>query len=67
MKVECKVEEIEMENNEGRSIPSICVTCGRCDQTAEVWGTSERSVKRALMTLREDCEQGEENFYVAEE
>ena len=66
-KVECEVNYIELENDSGRTIPSIEVTCSKCGNTAEAFGTSSRSIKRCLAQLRETCPEGENNFYVAEE
>jgi len=59
MKVEASVEEIEQNGT-----PSICLTCQRCDHEVKVFGCSEKSEKRGLVMLREQCPQGEENFYV---
>lgn len=66
-RVECKVEECDVEDDDGREVPGICVTCSRCDLESLAFGIGEKSIKRALATLREDCERDEENFYVAEE
>lgn len=67
-RVGCKIEETSVENESGRLVDGVCVTCGQCGDTAEAFGTGERSVKRALMTLRENCEEGGDgNFYVDED
>lgn len=68
MRIVCDVEEIELESEEtGQDIDSVCVTCSRCDYSTESYGTSEASVKRCLVLLREGCPKGENNFYVADE
>ncbi len=66
-KVECEVKEGDIENEEGRMVPGVTVTCPRCDHTVESFGTSDRSVRRCFVLLRDECPMGENNFYVAEE
>ena len=63
MRVEVDVMEVELENDRGDDVPGLCVQCQRCCHEVEVFGTSEASVKRACVTLREECPEGEENFY----
>lgn len=65
-RVECTVTETMLANNEGREQPGIVVECGRCDHKTESFGTSDRSVKRCLVMLKEECPLGERNFYVTD-
>lgn len=65
-RVECKVEIGEIDNERGGTTPGVTVTCGRCGKVVEVFGTSDASIKRGFVMLREDCDEGEENFYVEE-
>ena len=37
-----------------------------CQHTTESFGTGEKSVKRCLVLMRQECPEGEENFYVGE-
>lgn len=67
MRVECRVEECDVENEDGRDVPGVCVTCSRCNAEALAFGTAEKSIRRALASLREDCPNDEDNFYVGEE
>jgi hypothetical protein len=67
MKVEVTVEEIEIEGDYDNMIPGVSVCCGRCGHTVEVYGTSDASIKRGCVMLREECPKGEKNFYVAED
>lgn len=62
----CEVEECLVKNKEGRLIPGVVVTCGRCEHATESCGTGENSIKRCFALMREECPQGEENFYVEE-
>jgi hypothetical protein len=64
-KVECEVEGVEVEFN-GRDIDGVEVTCTQCGHTEQSGGTSDRSVKRCLALMRENCPQSEENFYVVD-
>ena len=65
MRVEVEVDETELENDEGRDVPGVIAHCERCDHETESFGTSDRSVRRCLVLLREECPLGEQNFYVA--
>lgn len=67
MKVNVEVEEIELEGDHGVDIPSLCLTCGRCGHQVEVYGTSDRSVRRGLVMFREECPEDENNFYESDE
>ncbi len=66
-RIRCVVTEGEVENEKGRMVPGVIVRCGECDHVEEAFGTSERSVKRCLVLLRENCPRGEENYYVSED
>jgi hypothetical protein len=50
----------------GRMQPSVRVTCGRCDHSVTSFGTGPKSISRCLMLLKEQCPEGETNFYVTE-
>jgi hypothetical protein len=63
MKVRCSVEETELENDDGRPVEGVVVTCSRCDHSEESYGTSPASVRRCFILLRENCPNGEANFY----
>lgn len=64
MKVGCEINEIELVGDSGLDIASVEAICSRCDHRTESFGTSESSIKRCLVLMREECPQGEENFYV---
>lgn len=65
MLVKVTVEEIEMEGDHDNPVDGVEVCCGRCGHTVEVFGTSDASVKRGCVMLREECPKGESNFYAA--
>jgi hypothetical protein len=64
-KVEVDIDEKDLPNERGGTTPGICATCSRCAHEVEVFGTSEASVKRACVMLREECPSDERNFYEA--
>jgi len=66
MRVECEVEEVELENDYGKYTPGIRVTCPRCGHSARGYGTSPGGIRYCLVSLRNECPVGERNFYVAE-
>jgi hypothetical protein len=67
MKVCCEIEETLLENEDGFDQEGVRATCGRCGHTTESFGTGEVSRRRCLALLREECPQGERNFYVDSE
>jgi hypothetical protein len=66
MRVACGIEEVELENDDGRPIDGVRATCNRCDHETESFGTSSVSVRRCLVLMREECPNGENNWYLAE-
>lgn len=64
-KVECEVENCDVEF-QGRMIPGVVVICTQCDHAEEAGGRSDASVRRCLAQMRENCPEGENNFYVQE-
>ena len=67
MKVYCEVNSVELENDEGREVPGVCLSCTRCGHETESFGESDRSIKRCLALMREECPEGEDNYYTAED
>ena len=67
MRVACDIESIdfEFENKSGHLIEcnGVKVTCSRCDHETEAAGTSERSIRYCFARLREECPNGEDNYY----
>jgi ribosomal protein S27E len=61
MRVECTVQET---TEDGRD--AVTAECGRCGHETTSFGTSDASIRRCLVLLREECPEGEENFYVDE-
>jgi hypothetical protein len=65
MRITVEIEEIELDSDYGGTIPGLRVICGRCGHEAEVYGTDEPSIRRGCVMLREECPNGESNFYAA--
>jgi hypothetical protein len=65
MRVECEVEEVVLEGDVG-DVDGVQATCLRCGHVTESFGTGEASVRRCLALMREECPEGERNFYVEE-
>ena len=63
MKVKCTSEE-QMLAGDYSDVPGVIVTCSRCGETAEVFGTERPSIKRACVMLSQQCKSGARNFYV---
>jgi hypothetical protein len=65
-KIDCNCEQCELENEHGAMVPGVEVICSKCGYITQSFGTGQRSVKRCLALLREQCPMGEKNYYVAE-
>ena len=63
-RVLCTVEETELEGDHG-PIDGVVVTCTKCGESAESFGTSIASIRRCFILLREQCD--EENYYTTED
>lgn len=59
----CDVEEVEIECGSGFDVEGVQATCARCGHQTQSYGTSDRSAKRCLVLLREECPNGEANYY----
>lgn len=66
MKIECAIDQTTLTNDNGQDVDSVTARCSRCDHSTESFGTSDASVRRCLVLLRDECPLGESNFYVEE-
>jgi hypothetical protein len=64
--VSCEVRSDQVEF-QGKKIDGVQATCTECGHVEEAGGTSERSVKRCLASMNENCPEDENNFYVADQ
>lgn len=63
--IECEINHITIENDDGREIDGVEAVCGECDHSTQSYGTSSASVRRCLVLLREQCPLGQHNYYIA--
>lgn len=62
MKISVSIDEDELEGDYG-SVPGLRLTCSRCGHSVEVFGNEVPSAQRGAVMLREECPNGEKNFY----
>lgn len=63
MRVDVEIYEDEIESDSGHPTPGLHLTCARCGHEVAVFGTGESSAKRGAYILRQECPNGESNFY----
>lgn len=56
------ISRIDLDGDYG-TVEGVEATCERCGHTEESFGTSEASMKRCALLMRENCPRGEKNFY----
>ncbi len=66
-RIKCTIVFTSAENDEGREVDAVAVTCSKCGHETISWGQDEPSVKRCLALLNEECPKGENNFYVVDD
>lgn len=76
MKLRCEIDYIDLDKGTSTrfgqehmpghtsTVPSVRATCPRCGHCEESFGTSDQSIKRSLVLLREHCPNSEKNYYV---
>jgi hypothetical protein len=60
-RIECDLEEVRKDGK-----PSVMVTCGKCGHQTESYGTHERSIRRCMALLAQECPNYESNYYSLE-
>lgn len=63
-RVRCTILEVDLPNERGGTQPGVRAECMHCSHTTESFGTGEKSIKRCLILMREQCPEDEANFYV---
>lgn len=64
--VYCSVDYVTLENDDGRNVDGVEVTCSRCGHVTESYGDGDDSIKRCLALMREECPNNETNWYMEE-
>jgi hypothetical protein len=62
MNVTVDISEEELDGDHG-SVPGLRLTCERCGHSVEVFGTHDASARRGAIMLRDECPNGENNYY----
>jgi rRNA maturation endonuclease Nob1 len=62
MKVGVEIYNTELEGDY-RSVDGLRLVCQRCGHEVEVFGTSDVSARCGAAILRDECPEGENNFY----
>jgi len=66
-KIECEIELEDVSDGFGSQQPVVKAICSRCGYETMSFGTSDKSVRRCLALMREECPKDERNFYVDSE
>ena len=66
MRVTCEISRVTLQNGAGHDVEGVTAFCTRCEHSTESFGTGDSSIRRCLVLLREECPNGEKNFYVQE-
>ena len=66
-KISCSVSRTTIENDSGREVDGIRATCSRCEHETKSYGTSDASIRRCLLLMRDECPNEESNYYVNED
>lgn len=64
-RIECDLVKFD-KRTDGKSIPSVMVTCSKCGHQTESYGTHERSIRRCMALLAQECPNYESNYYTLE-
>lgn len=62
----CEVEEFEKHGDGRKPIMCVMVTCTKCGHQTESYGTHERSVRRCMALMAQECPNYESNYYHTE-
>jgi hypothetical protein len=63
MRVRVEIDEEQLEGDYGNWIDGLCLRCTRCGHEVSVFGTASESAKAGAIMLRDECPNGETNFY----
>lgn len=66
MRVDCTIDNIDLDGDFSNSVAGIQATCSRCGHETESFGDGDASIMRCLALMREECPNRESNFYVEE-
>lgn len=61
-KVNLEIEECDLDGDYG-TISGLRGSCTKCHHEEEAFGTSEASARKLAVKMKENCPQGESNYY----
>jgi hypothetical protein len=64
MRVTVATAKAFVKDEYGREVEGLLLTCSRCGESVQVFGTAGASVKRGFVKLRAGCREKGRNFYV---
>jgi len=62
MRVNVEISHTDVEGDYSQ-VDGLCLICQRCGHKVEVGGTGGASARRGAAMLRDECPNGESNFY----
>jgi len=66
-RIGCTIEhDVQLEGDHG-IVMGVRATCTCCDAMTEAFGTTSKSVRRCLAQMREECDQGEDAYFFADD
>lgn len=63
-RIKVSIEEQTLTNDDNRQVDGVVATCSECQHQTESFGTGDKSRKRCLALMREECPSSSNNFYV---
>jgi hypothetical protein len=63
MRVACDIGYVDLDGDY-TTVEGVRATCSRCGYETESFGTSDASIRRCLAVMREECPNGERNYYL---
>lgn len=62
MRIFCEITQVDLDGDYG-TIEGVSAVCSKCGYCTESFGTSDSSINRCLVLMREECPAREKNFY----
>ncbi len=66
-RIKCEIIYDSETNDYGTDSPCVRAICSKCGHETMSFGDSEASALRCLALMREECPEGENNFYAEDE
>ena len=63
MRITCEILTVQMQGDYG-AVEGVVAECSRCGHETRSFGTGDRSRKRCMALMNEECPDDEDNFYV---